>query len=79
MFGPARERALAVPNGVARIFGDGVAAIHAGFFARYQQQVDTRALSATKHKQALSDEWEHFKLFIVDEMSMVSPTLLNAV
>ena len=38
MFGPAGERALAVPNGVSKILGDGATAIRAGFLARFQQQ-----------------------------------------
>ena len=77
-FGPAGERALAVPYSVARIPGDGATAIHAGFLAKSQQQLDTRPLSETTRKEALSDEWEHVKLLIIDEMPMVFPTLLNA-
>ena len=35
-------------------------------------------LSATRPREALSDEWERVRLLIIDEMSVVPPTLLNA-
>ena len=78
MFGPAGERAVALPNSVARILGDGATTIHAAFHATHRQNLDTRSLSATKNKDALTQEWEHVKLLIIDEMSMVPPLLLNS-
>ena len=77
MFGHAGEGAVAAPNSAARILGEGATAILAAFRATRQQRLDTRSFSATKRKGALSQEWEHGNLLIVDEMSAVPPTLLT--
>ena len=78
IFGPAGERAVAVPNSAARILSEGATRIHAAPHATHQQRLESRSLSATTRKGALSQKWYRANLLIIDEMSMVPPTWLNA-